>query len=1114
MKRFGIIFGLLLLCGSAFGANIVTATVVVTNAAGTSNGMTITVNASVRTWTNNVQNSATQIQTNSTIGGAATNLFRHIASAPFSGLSLSQSGTNGINLGTAPAGALSVSLSAGWGTVTLTTNALTSGTVVRVPYTVEPTATQQTNIVSGVAAMVGSYSGTNVIPLDAPAMALFANRTNAPVSQNIIWTNGTLSGTNTWSSHLLGTSLGFYANNVFQLLFNTNGQVVGGFAGNGSGLTNLNPDFVTNLYFIRSTNGIGRTNVLHYPRTVGLTNTGALSSEGNITTYGDATVTSNLTVSGDAAVAGNLTVAGYITNATFYGMANFPAGSDLAFGRYDISSLANGENQDVPVGTNTYINLSGPTAAFSICGFASARNGKIIIVVNQTGFAMTLKNEAGCESTAGNRILTLTGTDVTLAGSRAVMLVYNSSSGRWVIVGSGPGASVAELSAGTVLSGGITNNADGFWGNGIGLTNIQWSNIIGAALSVSNFYNTNIFYASNVTVQEFHGKISIVSNLYSTNIFTTNLYVTASLNLSNVAANKILRTTSNQSVGAVTIGSGLSFDGTTLSTSGSGSQTPWVSDINGAGKQLTNVANIVATNQIEVQDAWTMSTTQLVGPSDDFGFTSGPSGQLYLGAGSWDGVYHFRSNESWDLPGVSLTNDLLTVSSDIQFGGDVIGPSDNFGFLNGNGTSTGDFYLGAGSWNNVYHLRANGKFDLTSVIKGGSTGLTNSQAMSVAGALIVSNVTASKILRTAADSTVAAVTVGSGLSFDGTTLTATGSGLDPAALTNSDTRALIFQDSIRLSNTIAAATATSTLKQTNGTPATVGNQAYSPFFEQEGNGWKTTATAASQPVAFHFGVVPIQLATSPGAYWLLEGSTNGSAFGKGFAFSWEGNQTNFGPYLAVGNVGAGQMVLTGPNGTADATLDAGTSHLALNGGTSVSVNIGGVVKYSLTSSEMQPASDNSIDIGDGTHRYRLAYLMNNLAVTADQASTSNAMSSTSISGTLVSGKRYEFTLTLFVSESVAADGVAIDFDGGSVTMTDFRAHATVYDTALVLSQQVSGIDTDIAAATITGDTLIVVRGYCLVNTGGTFIPRFSQASHSSGTLTLRKGSNLVTHNLP
>src|SRR5438045_2588448 len=92
MKYFRAILILLLTSCAVRGSTITTVTIAVTNAAGTTNGQTLTVNSDVRTWTNNVVTAATQILTNSTQSGAAQNLLNQVALHPFNALQLFQSG--------------------------------------------------------------------------------------------------------------------------------------------------------------------------------------------------------------------------------------------------------------------------------------------------------------------------------------------------------------------------------------------------------------------------------------------------------------------------------------------------------------------------------------------------------------------------------------------------------------------------------------------------------------------------------------------------------------------------------------------------------------------------------------------------------------------------------------------------------------------------------------------------------------------------------------------------------------------------------------------------------------------------------------------------------------
>lgn len=69
----------------------------------------------------------------------------------------------------------------------------------------------------------------------------------------------------------------------------------------------------------------------------------------------------------------------------------------------------------------------------------------------------------------------------------------------------------------------------------------------------------------------------------------------------------------------------------------------------------------------------------------------------------------------------------------------------------------------------------------------------------------------------------------------------------------------------------------------NPTNAANLSQQKSPPIVWRGNGWKTTATAASQPVRFIADVLPVQGTSAPSATWRLSSSINGAAFGDRFA---------------------------------------------------------------------------------------------------------------------------------------------------------------------------------------------------------------------------------------
>lgn len=135
-----------------------------------------------------------------------------------------------------------------------------------------------------------------------------------------------------------------------------------------------------------------------------------------------------------------------------------------------------------------------------------------------------------------------------------------------------------------------------------------------------------------------------------------------------------------------------------------------------------------------------------------------------------------------------------------------------------------------------------------------------------------------------------------------------------------------------------------------------------------------------------------------------------------------------------------------------------------------------------------------------------------LASNFTNATTSPA--NTALSITVKASRKYSIKLHAFLADSVAADGVVFDFDGGASTVTNFRLHCTLFDTALNLSTQVTALATDMSSATLTGDSLLECYGGLEVNGAGTFILRAWQNSHTAGTLTVYRGSTMEFEDMP
>lgn len=78
-----------------------------------------------------------------------------------------------------------------------------------------------------------------------------------------------------------------------------------------------------------------------------------------------------------------------------------------------------------------------------------------------------------------------------------------------------------------------------------------------------------------------------------------------------------------------------------------------------------------------------------------------------------------------------------------------------------------------------------------------------------------------------------------------------------------------------LNTSVGSASGTLGLQLQNNTAAAAGAQQYSPSLVWKGQGWKTDAVAASQPVEFYAFVEPVQGAGGPSGKWVLRRKING-----------------------------------------------------------------------------------------------------------------------------------------------------------------------------------------------------------------------------------------------
>lgn len=122
----------------------------------------------------------------------------------------------------------------------------------------------------------------------------------------------------------------------------------------------------------------------------------------------------------------------------------------------------------------------------------------------------------------------------------------------------------------------------------------------------------------------------------------------------------------------------------------------------------------------------------------------------------------------------------------------------------------------------------------------------------------------------------------------------------------------------------------------NPTLAAAGAQQYSPGLLWEGQGWKTTSTAASQQVDFLAQVVPVQGTTAPTANWVLSAAIAGGSYTPVWTVSSAGIITPAGSYTSLTSSGA--ILSTGTPGIGYSTGAGGAVTQLTNRTTPVTLN--------------------------------------------------------------------------------------------------------------------------------------------------------------------------------
>lgn len=133
-----------------------------------------------------------------------------------------------------------------------------------------------------------------------------------------------------------------------------------------------------------------------------------------------------------------------------------------------------GTLNDVSTSAKSYFAFTGG-ASTTVTGFANGSDGKLLYILNKTGTQLTINNnDSG--SVAANRILTGTGAAISIENNASLVLIYDTTTSLWNVVGGTGGGSAGapvytiNLAGGTLYNDSAAAPVDGTGGTTTGMT--------------------------------------------------------------------------------------------------------------------------------------------------------------------------------------------------------------------------------------------------------------------------------------------------------------------------------------------------------------------------------------------------------------------------------------------------------------------------------------------------------------------------------------------------------------------------------------------------------------------------------------------------------------------
>jgi|10_taG_2_1085330.scaffolds.fasta_scaffold03711_6 hypothetical protein len=428
-----------------------------------SDGDTLVINGSTRTWKTSVVTASTQIEIAATAALSKEKLFQHVAANPFSGPLILQSvDADSIKLTAQVDGSLTYSASGSWETFALSTLTVTSAYNVRMPITVEPAATRITianDLVTALGLATGAFGTTDAHMANFPSLTGSQTVTSKTLQTGYIDSLTIRNGSTDDNTSIETTAyqgIHFWDwnnqdrvysirpnNNGYPSVFYTYASVTSNTAVAASDNTlSNNTDALLNVAsadnrYLR----LGAANTA----TDDLTVSGDVEFQGE--TYivnGQGGTLTDVTIATATSIGGTIgsltggSIAGTaIAGSTFTAASTFNNSGHLYFQKLDVTSIGSGDARLDPSNA-TFVRISSTTGNYTLTGISGGADGRMIWVYNSGAYSLTVSEEDSAETTAANRII-IPGSDTTKASSASypkgvAQFIYDSSESRWILL--------------------------------------------------------------------------------------------------------------------------------------------------------------------------------------------------------------------------------------------------------------------------------------------------------------------------------------------------------------------------------------------------------------------------------------------------------------------------------------------------------------------------------------------------------------------------------------------------------------------------------------------------------------------------------------------------------